>query len=188
MNYALYELILRFFAFGEITAEEFLNGLELLSVRCGPAEYYLYNFLDNHDTERFLDLVNGDEDLYLCALAFLMTYKGIPAIFYGDEIGLRGSGTGMEAGRTPMVWDPARWNLKILETTRNLVRLRRSSRALQVGRFLPILFKGRVLAYERVLGEERVTVGINCSEGTSRIPLPGKGELKVPPRSFRILR
>ena len=187
MNYALYDVLLRFFAFGEITAEEFLNELELLSVRYGPAEYYVYNFLDNHDTERFLDIVGGDEDLYLCALAFLMTYKGIPAIFYGDEIGLRGSGTGMEAGRTPMVWDPARWNSKIFELTKRLIYMRRSSRALQVGRFLPILFEGRVLAYERVLGEERIIVGINCSEKPLMIPLPDGSELNVPPNSFRIL-
>lgn len=188
MNYALYDVLQRFFALGEITAEEFLNELELLSVRYGPAEYYVYNFLDNHDTERFLDLVGGDEDLYLCALAFLMTYKGIPAIFYGDEIGLRGSGTDMSAGRTPMIWDSTRWNSKIFEITKRLIYLRRSSRALQVGHFLPILFEGRVLAYERVLREERIIVGINCSKRALRITLPDGSELNVPPVSFRILR
>ncbi|WP_234394452.1 alpha-amylase family glycosyl hydrolase [Thermococcus piezophilus] len=79
----------------------------------------MYNFLDNHDVERFLDLV-GDERRYLCALAFLMTYKGIPALFYGDEIGLREIGaSGMESSRTPMKWEKEMWNTKILRVPRS---------------------------------------------------------------------
>ncbi|MCD6524362.1 MAG: alpha amylase N-terminal ig-like domain-containing protein [Thermococcus sp.] len=164
MNYPLYDLILRFFVRNEITAEEFLNGLELLSAYLGPAEYAMYNFLDNHDTERFLDLV-GDKRKYLCALAFLMTYKGIPSIFYGDEIGLRGQLDGsLSAGRTPMVWNPEEWDTEILETTKRLIELRRRSKALQLGEFVPVKFKGRTMVYERVFGDERVRVEIKYSE------------------------
>jgi len=160
MNYPLYELLLRFFVEGEIDAGEFLNGLELLSARLGPAEYAMYNFLDNHDTERFINLVGGERK-YLCALAFLMTYKGIPSIFYGDEIGLRGQrGSGLSVGRTPMVWDSRKWNDNILETTRRLIALRRKSRALQLGAFVPVRFEGNEIVYERVLGDERVGVSI----------------------------
>ncbi|AEK73139.1 cyclomaltodextrinase [Thermococcus sp. 4557] len=163
MNYPLYELILRFFVKGEIDAGEFLNGLELLSAHLGPAEYAMYNFLDNHDTERFLDLV-GDKRRYLCALAFLMTYKGIPSIFYGDEIGLRGRlDGGLSAGRTSMVWDRGKWDTEIFETTKRLIRLRRGSRALQLGEFVPVRFQGRTMIYERVLGDERVRVEIRYS-------------------------
>ncbi|QDA30565.1 alpha-glycosidase [Thermococcus indicus] len=163
MNYPLYELILRFFVEGEIDAGEFLNGLELLSIHLGPAEYAMYNFLDNHDTERFLDLV-GDGRRYLCALAFLMTYKGIPSIFYGDEIGLRGRlDGGLSAGRASMVWDRGKWDTEIFETTKRLIRLRRKSRALQLGEFVPVRFQGRTMIYERVLGDERVRVEIRYS-------------------------
>jgi len=172
MNYPLYELILRFFVEREIDAGEFLNGLELLSAHYGPAEYLMYNFLDNHDTERFVDLV-GDEGKYLCALAFLMTYKGIPSIFYGDEVGLRGSpGGGLDAGRTPMEWNPRKWDMKILETTRKLVMLRRRSKALQLGMFVPLKFEGDEIIYERVLGNERVLVKI-------RYPRDGRCSFKV---------
>ena len=163
MNYPLYDLILRFFVWNEITAEEFLNGLELLSAYLGPAEYTMYNFLDNHDTERFLDLV-GDKKKYLCALAFLMTYKGIPSMFYGDEIGLGGKlDGGLSAGRTPMAWNPKEWDTEILETTKRLIWLRRRSRALQLGESVPVKFKGRTMVYERVFGAERVRVDIRYS-------------------------
>ncbi len=189
MNYPLYELILRFFVEGEIDAGEFLNGLELLSAHLGPAEYAMYNFLDNHDTERFLDLVKGNVGRYLCALAFLMTYRGIPSIFYGDEIGLRGNDGGMAPGRTPMKWNPKDWNAKVLTVTRELINLRRSSRALQTGEFRPLEFREKVLVYERVEGDERVLVAINPSDSAVKVVAPWEhGKRMVAPCSFIILR
>ncbi|WP_457751010.1 alpha amylase N-terminal ig-like domain-containing protein [Thermococcus sp.] len=160
MNYPLYELFLRFFVEKEISGAEFLNGLQLLSAYYGPAEYFMYNFLDNHDTERFIDLVKSREQ-YLCALGFLMTYKGIPALFYGDEIGLRGTlGSGLDAGRTPMEWDREKWDMKILETTRELVWLRRRRKCLQSGAFIPIEFSDERIVYERVYKGEKVRVAL----------------------------
>jgi len=158
MNYPLYELLLRFFVEKEISGTEFLNGLQLLSAYYGPAEYFMYNFLDNHDTERFIDLVKSREQ-YLCALGFLMTYKGIPALFYGDEIGLRGTlGSGLDAGRSPMEWDRENWDMKILETTRELVWLRRRRKCLQIGAFIPIEFSNERVVYERAYKDEKVRV------------------------------
>ncbi|NJE85968.1 alpha-glycosidase [Thermococcus sp. CX2] len=195
MNYPLYEAILRFFVRGEMNAEEFLNWLELLSAYYGPAEYSMYNFLDNHDVERFLDLV-GDEQKYLCALAFLMTYKGIPALFYGDEIGLRGMGAfGMESPRTPMRWEKEAWNTEILGVTKALIQLRRTSKALQLGLFRPIKFKGRLLVYERTYGNEHVLVAINYSPNAQEVKIPrvylpitgGLRYLPLEPWSFLVL-
>ncbi|AEH25366.1 glycoside hydrolase family 13 protein [Pyrococcus yayanosii] len=194
MNYPLYEAILRFFVTGEITAEEFLNYLELLSTYYGPAEYMMYNFLDNHDVERFLDLV-GDRKRYLCALAFLMTYKGIPSIFYGDEIGLSGmEGKGLEVSRTPMRWEGNQWDTEILKVTKALIRLRRNSRALQLGFFRPLKFKGRLLVYERIYEKEHVLVAINCSSRVESVlipekyrPIVGKTSIELAPWSFIVV-
>ena len=193
MNYRLYDAVLRFFVTEEIDAKEFLNELELLSAYYGPAEYLTYNFLDNHDTERFLDLVEGDRRKYLCALAFLMTYKGIPSIFYGDEIGLRGNVGSMSGGRTPMEWTRERWDRKILTVTGELINLRKASRALQTGEFRPLTFSGKLLIYERVWTPERVLVAINLSNSTVEVVPPDgyREDMKprrVAPTSFLILR
>lgn len=169
MNYPLYEALLRFFVYGEMDAGDFLNWIELLSARYGPAEFLMYNFLDNHDVERFLGLV-GDRRKYLCALAFLMTYRGIPSIYYGDEVGLENiDGSPMERSRGPMKWNSEEWDREILETTKALVRLRRESKALQMGVFLPLVFRDGLLVYERVYGDERILVCINYSEVTRKI-------------------
>ncbi len=186
MNYPLYDLLLRFFAFEEIDAREFLNELELLSVRYGPAEYFTYNFLDNHDTERFINLAGKGR--YLCALTFLMTYKGVPAIFYGDEIGLRSLGEGMSAGRAPMPWGEGEWDGEILKRARELIHLRRSSAALQRGDFSVVGVGKEWFAYERALGDERVLVVINCSNRRVKLHWsPLDKEIEVAPVSGAVV-
>ena len=48
-------------------------------------------FTENHDTQRFNHLVNGDINKFKMAMSFLMTTRGIPQIYYGTEIGMTGN-------------------------------------------------------------------------------------------------
>lgn len=47
-------------------------------------------FLDNHDLSRFYSVVGEDTLKYKAALAWLFTCRGIPELYYGDEIGMTG--------------------------------------------------------------------------------------------------
>lgn len=47
-------------------------------------------FLDNHDLSRFFSVINGDMKKYKASLAWLFTCRGIPQLYYGDEIGMTG--------------------------------------------------------------------------------------------------
>lgn len=47
-------------------------------------------FLDNHDLSRFYSVIGEDEMKYKAALAWLFTCRGIPEIYYGDEVGMTG--------------------------------------------------------------------------------------------------
>jgi neopullulanase len=47
-------------------------------------------FLDNHDLSRFYSVVVEDEMKYKAALAWLFTCRGIPELYYGDEVGMTG--------------------------------------------------------------------------------------------------
>ena len=176
MNYPLYEALLRFFVYQEMTSEEFLNWLELLSVYYGPNEYLMYNFLDNHDVSRFLSLIE-DKQRYKCALVFLFTYKGVPSIFYGDEIGIRGIKKDREEQREPMIWEAEKWDRELLEFTRRLIRLRRNSKALQRGIFKPVEFKDGLLVYKRVLNDEIILIAINYSKKERHLSLPSSFEI-----------
>lgn len=47
-------------------------------------------FLDNHDMDRFLSTVNGDVGKLKSGFAWLFTMRGIPQMYYGDEILMQG--------------------------------------------------------------------------------------------------
>ena len=174
MNYVLYKYILEYFVYKRISSEEFLKRLMLLRVYYGPYEHLMYNFLDNHDVSRFLGLLSGDVDRYLCALVFLYTYTGIPSIFYGDEIGLKNVKLSDEEQREPMNWDKNTWNKTILDTTRALIRLRNSRIELRRGIFIPIRFKKDVLDYVRVYKGNKIRVIINYSGAPVQRAILGK--------------
>ena len=62
------------------------------------ADDYLYPdvnnllvFAENHDTQRYNHVLNGDFAKYKMAMSFLMTTRGIPQIYYGSEIGMTGN-------------------------------------------------------------------------------------------------
>lgn len=43
-------------------------------------------FLDNHDLSRFSSMIGGNMDKFKSGIAFLLTMRGIPSMFYGTEI------------------------------------------------------------------------------------------------------
>src|SRR5690606_37864449 len=43
-------------------------------------------FLDNHDKDRFFSVVGEDLEKYKSAFAWLLTYRGIPQMYYGAEV------------------------------------------------------------------------------------------------------
>lgn len=47
-------------------------------------------FLDNHDLSRFYSVVGTDYKKYQAAMIWLFTCRGIPQLYYGNEIGMEG--------------------------------------------------------------------------------------------------
>lgn len=173
MNYTLYELILGFFVYGRISAERFLNELMVLRSYYGPYEYSMYNFLDNHDVSRFLGLLNGDVNKYACSLAFLFTYPGVPAIFYGDEIGLSNLKINNEEQREPMVWNRKLWNWKVYNIIRKLIEVRKNNVEFKRGVFIPIEFSGKKLDYIRKYCERASRIIINYGDNDMILDISG---------------
>ena len=48
-------------------------------------------FFENHDTERWNEIFDSNPDYYKMVLSIIATVRGIPQIYYGSEIGMRGS-------------------------------------------------------------------------------------------------
>ncbi|HSP83963.1 MAG TPA: alpha-amylase family glycosyl hydrolase, partial [Gillisia sp.] len=47
-------------------------------------------FAGNHDTNRINEIYDNDVDKYKLATTLVLTTRGIPQLYYGDEIGMRG--------------------------------------------------------------------------------------------------
>ncbi len=50
----------------------------------------MLTFMDNHDMGRFYSAVNGDLQKYLNAFTMIFSMRGIPQLYYGNEIGMAG--------------------------------------------------------------------------------------------------
>jgi alpha-glucosidase len=115
-----------------------------------------FNLLGSHDTPRALSLVAGDLARVQLAAALLLTYVGVPCIYYGDEIGMHGK-DGLEA-RNCMPWEPSDWNLELRAFYQRLIHLRRTSPALLEGGFQVLAAEKNVLAYLRDAEAESLIV------------------------------
>jgi glycosidase len=125
-----------------------------------PHPERLIPFLGNHDTSRFIWNKGSSSEKMKLAFAILLTMRGMPQVYSGDEIAMTGGddpdnrrdfpggwpGTEQNAftGRTPQQDDMYDW-------VRRLLALRAKYAALQDGTMQVLLADKDVLAYTRVL-------------------------------------
>lgn len=115
-----------------------------------------FNMLGSHDTARIRHLVGGDGRLVKLAVALLMTFPGVPCIYYGDEIGMEGGRS--PYNRAPMQWDDAQWDTDILAWVQRLIALRKGSSALKTGGYQTLYAQGGLLAFARHSPDQRLIV------------------------------
>ena len=123
-----------------------------------------FNLLGSHDTARILHVVSGDPARNRLAVAFLLTYVGVPCIYYGDEIGM--SAKDSLSARNCMIWDPAQWDADLRAFCQKLIGLRHTSPALIDGGFQVILVEKDILVYLRDTDEEQIIVVGNRAAST----------------------
>jgi alpha-glucosidase len=123
-----------------------------------------YNLLGSHDTPRIRTIVKGDPARCRLAAALLLTYVGVPGIYYGDEVGLGSEGS--PSPRECMPWQPENWDLGLFTFYQKLVDLRKTSPALVEGGFQVLLIEKDVLAYLRDCDQEILIVIANRGPGS----------------------
>ncbi len=124
-----------------------------------PIQLSQFNLLGSHDTPRMLTRLKGDLALMKCAVTLLMTYIGVPCIYYGDEIGLTGGGD--PYCRAPMPWDESKWNTDLQQHYKTLVAFRQENIVMQEGAFLSLYAVDEVYVFARLLDKTIVIVAIN---------------------------
>lgn len=147
----------------------------------------LLTFLDNHDTSRFYRSDDDTKNLnrYKQALAFLLTTRGIPQIYYGTEILMaadKGKGDGVlrrdypggwqgdaqncfdEAGRTPQQKEAFAFMQKLLQW-------RKGNEVIAKGELKHYSPRQGVYVYERKLGDKSVVVFLNGNDREQTLDL-----------------
>lgn len=173
MNYLFREAVVNFFGKAGISSYEFNARLNrFIGVYQKQTVESLYNLIGSHDTERFLNVCDGDIRKMKAAVAFQFCFTGIPSIYYGDEIGITGDNDPL--CRKSMEWDEEKQNLKLLEFYRKLIKIRKASRVMTKGGFRcnycsPL---NNVYGFFRFLENERVYIVINNADTCNAVTLP----------------
>jgi len=149
-----------------------------------PSPDRLVTFLGLHDVERFMNEPHASIDNLKLAFTCLLTTRGIPMIYYGDEIAMRGGKdpdnrrdfpggwTGdpqnafEESGRTPAQQD-------VFRHVRRLTRLRAKLDCLRHGKTLTLLADDYLWAYARITKKEMVIIVVNAGDG------PGQAKIQL---------
>lgn len=139
----------------------------------------LVNFLDNHDLPRFM-FEKTDPNILKVALAYLMTWDGIPCVYYGTEQGFAGgvdpkNREDMFRGNEALNIPPFATDHPLFKYVQGLIQMRKDNVALRRGVVSPAwsttTTTGRdagIFAFERtVSGDQTVLVVINASSQAS---------------------
>lgn len=143
-------------------------------------------FFENHDTERFNEIFNGDSRYYKMALTLISTVRGIPQIYYGSEIGMRGDknkGGDADIRRDfPGGWKGDSQNAFNPKTqtpeqqdfynfTQKVLNWRKGKDVIHRGKTKHYMPKEKVYVYFRYNEKEKVMVVINNNEKDQTLDL-----------------
>jgi len=144
---------------------------------------WLVPFFANHDVPRFSSEAGSSPAKLLCAYGLVLTLRGIPQLYYGDEIAMPGGGDPdnrrdfpggwpgdpqdafTEEGRTPE-------QQKIFLAVRNLLQLRRRHSALRIGKLLHVFSDEELYGFVRQTDDERLLVVFNNGGKSRTITIP----------------
>lgn len=123
MNYRFYHAVLDLAASEKLGAASFVGDLNFIKGNLHKGlEGYLWNFIDSHDTARFLHSAQNNTKKQKLAAALQLLLPGMPMIYYGDEVGMDG-GPDPDC-RRGMLWDEGRQNKEMLHYYQTLIRIR----------------------------------------------------------------
>ena len=135
----------------------------------------MYNTLGTHDTKRVRTYLDGDLKRVALAFTFLTAYPGLPAFYYGDEVGLEGDKD--PDSRRTFPWDEKDWAMDLRNLVKKLISVRKTSLAIQTGTYQRVwVDEGmRGYAFVRQVDGEGVLVVLNASDKPMKTEIPVDG-------------
>lgn len=134
-------------------------------------------FMDNHDMSRMLSVVKDDFTKYKSAMAMLLTMRGIPQMYYGDEILMAGESNpdGLVRSDFSGGWDGDKKDKftaagrdkkenEAFDFVRTLANYRKNTPALQTGRLMQYIPRQGVYTYFRYDAQKTVMICFNGND------------------------
>jgi len=145
----------------------------------------LITFFANHDVPRFASEEGSSPEKEKLAFALTLTLRGIPEIYYGDEIGMPGGADPDNRRDFPGGWigdshdafqQPGRTReqQEIFAYVQSLLRIRGEHAALRGGRQWHLASDESCYVFVRESDEERAVVAFNNSDKTRELRVPLK--------------
>jgi glycosidase len=165
------------------------SGAPLSAVPDVLARDYLYpnpdrlvTFIGLHDVPRFMNEPHASIDNLKLAFTCLLTTRGIPMIYYGDEIGMRGGKDpdnrrdfpGGWAGDAQNAFEESgrtREQQDVFRHVRRLTHLRSKLECLRRGTTVTLLADDGLWAYARVTKKEMAVVVVNTGDGPGQVKI-----------------
>ena len=147
--------------------------VQVLSLdRLYPRPDLLVTFLGNHDVQRFMNEPGASVTGLKLAFTVLATVRGIPTVYYGDEIAMRGGGDPDNRRDFPGGWreDPRNAfeasgrtpeEREVFDHLRRVLRLRAELEPLRRGRLVNLQVEEQAWAFARVASSGSVLVAFN---------------------------
>jgi glycosidase len=148
-----------------------------------PHADWLVPFFANHDVPRTISEPDSSPQKLLSAFALVLTLRGIPELYYGDEIGMSGGGDPDNRHDFPGGWPGDTQNAftqagrtaeqqRILQATQKLLTLRREHAALRTGKLFHLFSDDGAYVFLRQTDDERILVVFNNSSARRELLIP----------------
>lgn len=150
-----------------------------------PDPYNLVVFPDNHDMSRWYTQVNEDFGFFKLGLAYVLTTRGIPQIYYGTEVLMANPGTdnhGIIRSDFPGGWAGDKVNAftgqgltekqkLALAFTKKLASWRKNAEVIHTGKLAHYVPEKGVYAFFRYNDTDKVMVILNANEAPTALEL-----------------
>ena len=174
-DFALWNTSLNVFT-GKLPVHALRDQLKYDALYPDPAR--LTVLANNHDTPRFLSLKNATLKGAMLHTAFILSTRGIPQLYYGEEIAMEGGEDPDNRRDFPeRAFEASGRSAKeqeMFEWTKAWIRLRREHSALRRGRLIDLVYDDNVYVFARQDNTETVVVGINRSDKPAEVTIPFK--------------
>lgn len=142
-------------------------------------------FLDNHDMNRFFSVVSEDVSKFKMGMAMLLTMRGIPQLYYGDEILMKnfknptdqevrldfpGGFPGDPVNKFEASGRTAQEN-EVFNYIKTLANFRKNSSALKTGKTMQFIPQNGVYVYFRYDAKQTIMCVMNVTDKPATIDL-----------------